>query len=332
MIGERHGVEQLPVVVHIEGRPTAVLGLHVDQPVDGAALDAFLGGLVRGVGVQQSEQNYGRVVDVGIMIVFKLESPSGGLQVGPLHAPVALVPDLALQQPVGRRAHPVGRRAAHFAKREHGVGRVPDGRKTGLKIQLRLGLRDQFVEVLDRFDPVGMILGVAQAFERHDQIHHRRINCAEALRVARVIENPFLSFAEGLLAQRLRPAAFPQLEAAVDPLEDQRKTIAARLPEALARDDQFFKIEAGRHGPGPAERLHDGQRHDDGARPRRHFVQYAAGQQHQFGRDRGHVFARVQPEQTQVDFGVRIGRLDAAHVENGAAQPYHRLTLRMNAG
>ena len=58
-------------------------------------------------------------------------------------------------------------------------------------------------------------------------------------------------------------------------------------------------------------RVENGERHDDGSRPRRHLVNRVAQQDH-FGRNRRNVFARIQPEQAEVDLDVTIGRLQAS--------------------
>ncbi len=44
VVGEGNKAERPPVVVDIERRPAAVLGLHVEQPLDGAALAGLLRG------------------------------------------------------------------------------------------------------------------------------------------------------------------------------------------------------------------------------------------------------------------------------------------------
>jgi N-acetyl-gamma-glutamyl-phosphate reductase common form len=75
------------------------------------------------------------------------------------------------------------------------------------------------------------------------------------------------------------------------------------------RQQQFVEREPVRRPPLGTARLHDGERHQDGARPRGHLVQHVARQHHDFGRHRRHVLPRVEAEQAQVDLYVAVGRL-----------------------
>ncbi len=76
MIGERHLVEQLPVVIDVKGGPTAIGALHANQPVDGAPLDTGLPFGIRRPGVFESEQHHGGVVDIGKDDRYRIRKPS----------------------------------------------------------------------------------------------------------------------------------------------------------------------------------------------------------------------------------------------------------------
>src|SRR5208337_1472031 len=76
VVGERHLVEHRPVVVYVEGGPTAVFGLHGQQPVDGASLAGGLRLRVGSLGVHQREQHLRGVVDIGVKLVGEFECPA----------------------------------------------------------------------------------------------------------------------------------------------------------------------------------------------------------------------------------------------------------------
>ena len=94
--------EDLPVVIDVERRPAAVLGLHGEQPVERPLPRGRLRARVRGAHVRKRQHHHGGVVDIRIPVVLKFESPAGRLSVRPLDGPVAVAADLAVQQPVGR--------------------------------------------------------------------------------------------------------------------------------------------------------------------------------------------------------------------------------------
>ena len=66
--------------------------------------------------------------------------------------------------------------------------------------------------------------------------------------------------------------------------------------------------------------MHNGQRNDDRARPRRHLVDEVA-EQHHLGRDDRRLIARKQIEQAQIDLDVAVGRLDAAQRKDDFSRP-----------
>ena len=74
----------------------------------------------------------------------------------------------------------------------------------------------------------------------------------------------------------------------------------------------LFEIESRRHRPLRIVRMDDGERDDDGARPRRHLVEQLARQQHDLRRNAGRAFARIEIEKAEIDLGVAVGRLNAA--------------------
>ena len=182
------------------------------------------------------------------------------------------------------------------------------GGRQGWNVKRSGRFDQQRFEVAHRVRQVGMVLGIAQRIQRHDEVHHRRIDGAQALGEAGAFQNPMLRLADGGIANALRPALFPDFEDAVEMVEQHRKAVAFGQFQAHAGQQQFIQRKAGRRAPVRPARLHDGKRHQNGARPRRHFVEHVAGQQHDLRRHRGRVLARVQAEKAEVDLDVAVGR------------------------
>ena len=61
----------------------------------------------------------------------------------------------------------------------------------------------------DGVHQVGVVLRVAQRVERHDEVHHRGVDGAQPLGVARAVQNPVLGLADGGAADALRARASP---------------------------------------------------------------------------------------------------------------------------
>src|SRR5450755_4172008 len=69
VVGKRNEAERPPVVVDVKRSPAAVFGLHVEQPLDGAALAGLLVGGTRRARTAQAQQHLSGVVDIRIKLV-----------------------------------------------------------------------------------------------------------------------------------------------------------------------------------------------------------------------------------------------------------------------
>ena len=116
---------------------------------------------------------------------------------------------------------------AGFAQREGADGGVPDGRDAGLEDEPVVGFDEQGLEVANGFHQVGVVLGIAQRVQRHDEVHHGRVDGAQPFGVARAVENPVLGLADGGVADALGAALFPELEDAVEVVKQHRKALPA---------------------------------------------------------------------------------------------------------
>ena len=184
----------------------------------------------------------------------------------------------------------------HFAESEGGVSGIPNWRVTGLELEAVLRLDDEIFEDAQGFDAVGMVLWITQRIQRHDKVHHRRVDGAEALAVAGAVEHPMFRLAYGCHADILEAAAFPDFEDFVDVVEEDGHLSPAGQHELLAGFEELFNGEIVGRGAVDSDGLHDRQRHDDGARPARHFIEDVAGKQHHFRRHAGCVFTREEAE------------------------------------
>ena len=105
VVGEGHVAQELPVVVHVEGRPAAVARLHGEQPVDGALPAGLLRRRVRGARVPQRQQHHGGVVDVRVELVGDTRRPSRRARRSGRFTDQSPLRRTSLrQQPIGRAA------------------------------------------------------------------------------------------------------------------------------------------------------------------------------------------------------------------------------------
>src|SRR5579863_5018796 len=82
--------------------------------------------------------------------------------------------------------------------------------------------------------------------------------------------------------------------------------------------EKLFQIETGWDRAAGIERVHDGERDYDGARPGGHLVDEVA-EQNDLGRNGWRILARVKIEEAQVDLDVTVSRMDAAQRQNALA-------------
>ncbi len=275
-----------------------------------------------GLRAAERQQNHGGVVDVGIKFVGELEVPAGGLRVGPLHGPVALAAHFLGQQPVGAFAQGVARR---FGRLAHGVrrdGAVPDHGKTRLEEEAAAVVDHQRIELLLRFHTIGMFGRVTQQIQRHDDVHHRRIDGGHAVGELGPLQHPLLGFADGSPADRLRAILLPKLQSFVEPQENVvpgEVVAGARVLGMPAFEEKLLQIEPRWNRTARIHSVHDGQRNHDGARPGGHLVDEVS-EQDDLGRDGGRVPARIKVEQAQVDLDVAVGRVQATQRQDAFAR------------
>src|SRR5262249_16414303 len=102
VIGEWNVVKEGPVVVAIKCAPASVHILHGDHPTDAEPHGMVQSELVRIGHALESHQHECGIVDVGVKIVSKFESPSTRLRIAILDLPVASIDDLLVQKPTRR--------------------------------------------------------------------------------------------------------------------------------------------------------------------------------------------------------------------------------------
>ncbi len=166
-----------------------------------------------------------------------------------------------------------------------------------------------------------MIGRVAQQIERHDDVHHGRVDGGHAVGVARALEHPLLGLLDGAAADGSGAVFFPELQNVVQVQEHVAPGEAAAELRKLGRfrlGEQLLEVESLRDRAPRVGGMHDRERDHDGARPRRHLVDEIA-EQHDLGRNGGAAVAGIQIEQAEVDLDVAVGRLQAAQRQDALA-------------
>ena len=248
MIGKGNKTERTPVIIHVERSPAAILGLHVEQPLNGAVLARLLLFRTRRIGAVQRQQHHRGVVDVGIKLIGEFEIPAGRLGLRALHGPVTLAADFLGQQPVGGSAQRVVRRFHGFTQGEGCDARVPHHREAGLEEETRIALygivHHEIVELALRVHALRTVWRISQQIQRHDDVHHGRINRGHSVGVPGVLQHPLFSLADGALPQRLGAVFFPDLQNFVEMQKDiapgETGTVEAKLQLLSIHHEKFF--------------------------------------------------------------------------------------------
>ena len=157
----------------------------------------------------------------GIELIGEFEGPAGGLGIGPLDAPIALAPDLLADQPIGRPASCARRRgcpASPSANAAIAVSQI--GETHGWKMKRSSVSISSDSKCRMASSAVRMVRRIAQRVERHDEVHHRRIDGAQPFGVVRAGQNPVLRLANRGAANSLAAALLPDLEDAVQVVEE----------------------------------------------------------------------------------------------------------------
>ena len=159
-------------------------------------------------GTPQREDDHGRVVDVGVVLVRELEREAARRKPGPAHCPVAPRPHLLARQPF---ACPddclVLGIDACVEQCEHRQRRIPDGRLAGLEAAALVVLDREVVETVDRPSENRVVEGVAERMQRDDDQTHGgwirpRSRCAPAARRSSAPLSSEPAFAAGRPAGR----------------------------------------------------------------------------------------------------------------------------------
>ena len=179
-VAERYLVGQPLRVIFIEGAPTAVLGLHRQQPAPSPRQRPLPALFVRQPRARQRHQDLGRVIRIRVEIILELERPAAGLHAPYLHLPVAAAQDLLAQQPAARpHQRRVVRRQARVQEPDHRQRRVPHRRKAGLRVEDTLVLhREGALEPLQPPAHHRIVQRVAPQFKGDERIHPRRLYAA----------------------------------------------------------------------------------------------------------------------------------------------------------
>lgn len=107
MIGEGNVIQCFEIIIDIESAPASVRALHADDPFTGAGNRLAIA--FRIFTIEQHPDN-GRIVHIGIVVIFVLEGPATGAHVGTIDSPVALdVQNLTLAKPFHAALHTLTR-------------------------------------------------------------------------------------------------------------------------------------------------------------------------------------------------------------------------------
>ena len=264
--------------VFVEGSPAAVFALEGEEPAGGAVEDLlFLGGLVP-VDEPEGEEDFGGVVNVGVVDVVVFEGPAGGFGVGVFDFPVAAeVVDFFLGEPVGGflECGVVGGQAG-VGQGDGGDGGVPDGGEAGLDAQVAGGgvFNVEALEVVADFLDGGVVVGVAEAFEGHKAKDDGWKDGAKAVgALADALENPLFGVFECAGAEGFPGEFVEEFECVVPaqeevaPGEELAVVFEGEVVGFCAVGEEFVDVFFGGDVFGGAEVVDDGERDEHGARP-----------------------------------------------------------------
>jgi len=187
-----------------------------------------------------------------------------------------------------------------------------------------------------------MFLGVAEAPERQDRVHHRRENRRQPFGLRpRPVQHPFFRRLERLLAERLPRQGLQESQQLVHPHEKvlhREKPVFHRMEERTALDpvrielvQLFFRRQMGDR----AEAADDGHRHDDGARPGAHLEHVErrpVGQQEDFRRNVGKILPGILAEHRQVELAVGVAARNSSQPHRGGPGLAHLRLVRGESG
>ena len=120
-----------------------------------------------------------------------------------------------------------------------------------------------------RFHASRIFFGVAKNIHRHDRIHHRRIDRAQALGVFHAFQHPLFRLGDGRLADATRTEFFPHAKGGVDTEEEivpGKRAVALHVHRAVGAMD-IIEREACRNRAMGVSGVDDRERHQDRARP-----------------------------------------------------------------
>ena len=198
-VAERELRREAALVVDVERAEAARLALHPEHPLEAAA--RRVGRVVPGA--PQREDDHGRVVDVGVVLVRELEREAARGELGPAHRPVAARADLLRRKPLARADdRPVLRVDACVEQREHRQRRVPDRRLAGLEAAALVVLDREVVEAVDRPRENRVVERVAERMQRDDRPDPRRLDPAPGAVALLPLDDPALGRLQSLPSQQ----------------------------------------------------------------------------------------------------------------------------------
>ncbi len=181
------------------------------------------------------------------MLVVVFEGPAGGFRVGPLDRPVAGTADFLSEHPLRGAFDGDARRPIGFTQSVSGDGRVPDRGVTGLEEEALAVVDHQVVELPKGFHARGVVAIVAENIQRHDGVHHRRVNRAQAIGVLEALEHPVLTFPHGDAADAGKAVLLPKLQDLVgvnEGLAPREEGVISGEFVRAAREMEFGKVKA----------------------------------------------------------------------------------------
>jgi len=183
-------------VVSVERAPTAVGGLHADEPVERAVAGCIAAGVAGGAA--KGQDHLCGVVDVGVVDVLKLESPAAWRKLGPADRPVADDCDLFLKQPVpcGFQSRVV-RWCTRIDQCDSRQSGVPHRGLACLDPPAPFVLESEGVQARDRCGQDGVVERVALQHEGDRRVDHGRLDPTPAAIGFLAGHDPAFGFAQG---------------------------------------------------------------------------------------------------------------------------------------
>ena len=220
MVGEGDVIQVVRRVVGIKSPPATAMRLHSGDPVTGSSQRLGKLWVFR---LQEGVSDDGRIVDIGVVGVFKLECPAAAFDVRPTNAPIPGVIGQLLarkpgQSPIqGVLSSCILIETAAFLKRKTRQARIPDRGDARLAIGFVV-LDDQ--KSLDGFAgdfAVGVIFCIPKVIQRLIGVDHGREDGPEAIDAIQALDEPVAGLEGRLCAELFRNEALKAKSDALEP-------------------------------------------------------------------------------------------------------------------